>query len=77
MKTYRYYSDSTKLASKDLSQLIGVSRQTVWRWQHQGMPSHRTQRGRHFVLDEVLSWMKEQPKLMELYVLTKIKLDFN
>ena len=47
---------------------------SISRYVQQGMPYHGENRTKYFVLDEVMDWMKDQPKLFERYVELKIKI---
>ncbi len=75
IKPYYYSKDLQKYNSKHLSLLLGVTRQTIWRWEKKGMPSEKKQGAKYFVLKDVLIWMRDQPALMEIYIefIQKIK----
>lgn len=69
-----YYSKS-RLNKSALANAIGVSPLTIWRWESKGMPYHGNDRNKYYLLTEVMEWMQEQPKLFELWVELKMKLD--
>lgn len=76
VKPFYYLKEIEKYDTKHLSLLFGISRQTVWRWELKGMPSHKTKQGKYFVLVDVLDWIKCQPKLIEFYIDFKLKTDY-
>lgn len=78
MNTNPYYKEIKKFSTNNLALLIGVTPITIWRWRNRGMPSKKykhTEKGCYYLIDDVLDWMKCQPKLMELYIQVRIKLD--
>ena len=64
-----------RIAAKQLSEIVGVTSMTLWNWRLKGLPFHKYDTGVYYILDEVLEWMKTQPKLIETYILTKRKLE--
>jgi len=74
MVNYREYKEC-RLNQKNLAAAIGVTPMSVNRYVQQGMPYHGEKRNKYFLLDEVMEWMKDQPKLFERYVEIKIKIE--
>ena len=64
-----------KLSIKQVMFVIPVCHKTIYNWRAAGMPFHRYKTGVYYKLDEILEWMKCQPKLIELYLHVKSKLD--
>lgn len=45
------------LTTKELSTFYDVSRQTIYNWTNQGMPSYKLKGTRRFKLEEVDGWL--------------------
>jgi len=52
--------DKKLLTVKDLSELLGVSRATIYRWRKLGLPSIQVGRGVRFNAEEVEEWIEKQ-----------------
>jgi hypothetical protein len=78
IKPFYYTKDIQKYSAKHLALFLGVTTVTIWRWKGRGMPFHPYKglsKGNYYILEDVLNWMKTQPKLMELYIQVKIKIE--
>tara|TARA_R100000951_G_scaffold110853_3_gene109205 strand:- start:618 stop:881 length:264 start_codon:yes stop_codon:yes gene_type:complete len=75
IQPFYYLKEIEKYDNKHLCLLLGISRQTVWNWEHKGMPFHKVKSSKYYILEEVLDWMRCQPKLIEIYIEFKRKIN--
>jgi len=50
------------IATKELSELIGVTEVTIWRWRKEGMPFKKLGTRIRFEYDSVIEWLEKRGK---------------
>lgn len=45
---------------KELLEMLGISRKTLWRWRQLGLPYHKVERVIYFDVTEVKKWIRSR-----------------